>query len=55
MTKLITIDPTEARKSAVLTAPEIPLNAYQSDPAAEAEKIRFRKSGAHISRHGLYP
>jgi 2-oxoisovalerate dehydrogenase E1 component len=39
MTKLITIDPTEARKSAVLTAPEIPLNAYQSDPAAEAEKF----------------
>ena len=38
MTKLITIDPTEARKPGVLTAPEIPINAYQPNPAAEAEK-----------------
>ena len=38
MTKLITIDPTEVRKPATLTAPEIPLNAYVSDPAAEAAK-----------------
>ncbi len=38
MTKLITIDPTEIRKSAVLTAPEIPINVYVSDPAAEIAK-----------------
>jgi len=38
MTKLITIDPTEVRKPATLTAPEVPINAYVSDPAAEAEK-----------------
>jgi 2-oxoisovalerate dehydrogenase E1 component len=37
MTKLITIDPVEARKSAVLAAPEIPLNAYQPNPVAETE------------------
>ncbi len=38
MTKLITIDPTEIRKSAVLTAPEIPINAYVSDPKVEIAK-----------------
>ena len=38
MTKLITIDPTEIRKSAVLTAPEIPINAYVSAPEAEIAK-----------------
>jgi 2-oxoisovalerate dehydrogenase E1 component len=38
MTKLITIDPVEARKTGVLTAPEIPLNAYQPNPTAEAQK-----------------
>ncbi|MFN2167467.1 MAG: dehydrogenase, partial [Anaerolineae bacterium] len=38
MTKLITIDPTEARKPAVLRGPEIPINAYVADPAQEAEK-----------------
>ncbi len=38
MTKLITIDPFEARKSGVLTAPELPINAYRPDPAAEAAK-----------------
>ena len=32
MTKLITIDPSEVRTSAVLTGPEIPINAYQPDP-----------------------
>jgi 2-oxoisovalerate dehydrogenase E1 component len=36
MTKLILIDPTEARRTAVLKAPEIPLNAYQPNPKAEA-------------------
>lgn len=38
MPKTILIDPMEVRKSAVLTAPEIPLNAYLPDPRAEAEK-----------------
>ncbi|GIV83833.1 MAG: hypothetical protein KatS3mg052_0840 [Candidatus Roseilinea sp.] len=36
MPKSILIDPAEARASGVLTAPPIPLNAYVSDPAAEA-------------------
>ena len=35
MTKLITIDPSDVRAKAVLTGPEIPLNAYQADPVAE--------------------
>jgi 2-oxoisovalerate dehydrogenase E1 component len=38
MTKLITIDPVEARKTGVLIAPQVPLNAYQPNPAAEAQK-----------------
>ena len=38
MTKLITIDPAEARKSTTLAAPEIPINAYVSNPQAEAQK-----------------
>jgi 2-oxoisovalerate dehydrogenase E1 component len=38
MTKLININPVEARKSGVLTAPEIPINAYQPNPQAEAKK-----------------
>ena len=38
MTKLININPVEARKSGVLTALEIPINAYQSNPKAEAKK-----------------
>ncbi len=36
MPKSILIDPAEARARGVLVAPEIPLNAYVSDPAAEA-------------------
>jgi 2-oxoisovalerate dehydrogenase E1 component len=35
MTKTILIDPVAMRKAAVLTAPEIPLNQYRPDPAAE--------------------
>ena len=35
MTKLITIDPTEIRKPGVLQSPEIPINAYASDPGLE--------------------
>jgi 2-oxoisovalerate dehydrogenase E1 component len=38
MTKAILIDPIEMRKSALLAGPEIPLNAYQTDPKAEAAK-----------------
>ena len=38
MTKLITIDPAEARKPGVLRAPEIPINAYVPNPKAEAKK-----------------
>lgn len=36
MPKSLLIDPAEARAPGVLRAPEIPLNAYVSDPAAEA-------------------
>ena len=38
MTKLITIDPTEARQKGVIKSVEIPLNAYEADPKAEARK-----------------
>jgi 2-oxoisovalerate dehydrogenase E1 component len=36
MTKAITIDPTEVRAKATLRSPDIPVNAYEPDPAAEA-------------------
>ncbi|MFZ2362369.1 MAG: thiamine pyrophosphate-dependent enzyme [Anaerolineae bacterium] len=36
MTKQITIDPAQMRATTVLRAPEIPINAYVPDPAAEA-------------------
>ncbi len=36
MPKSITIDPTEVRRSSVLTAPSIPVNAYVSDAKSEA-------------------
>ena len=38
MTKLITIDPARMRAQGVLRAPEIPINCYQPDPAAEARR-----------------
>ncbi|MFN8472585.1 MAG: thiamine pyrophosphate-dependent enzyme [Anaerolineae bacterium] len=38
MTKLLIIDPMEARRQGVLTGPQIPLNAYVTDPAVEAQK-----------------
>jgi len=38
MTKAIVIDPAEVRKSSVITAPELPVNRYVSDPEAEARK-----------------
>ena len=39
MTKLILIDPTEARKKTVLNSVEIPINAYTPDPQKEVEKF----------------
>ena len=38
MTKQITIDPAQMRATTVLRAPEIPINAYVSDPVAEAAR-----------------
>ena len=38
MTKALLIDPREVRRSGHLTAPAIPVNAYVSDPIAEAAK-----------------
>lgn len=38
MTKLITIDPALMRAQGVLRAPEIAINCYQPDPAAEAHR-----------------
>ncbi len=38
MPKSLTIDPAEARQPALIRAPELPVNAYISDPAAEAER-----------------
>ena len=43
MTKAIFIDPAEARKPGVITAPDIPVNAYKSDP--KAEEARFGREG----------
>ena len=36
MPKSLNIDPAEERQTAILRAPEVPLNAYVSDPVAEA-------------------
>lgn len=38
MPKSIIIDPREVRKSTVIQSPDIPVNAYQPDPTAEAER-----------------
>ncbi|MCB0195688.1 MAG: dehydrogenase [Anaerolineae bacterium] len=38
MTKRIKIDPTEARRSAFIEGPRLPVNAYVSDPQREAEQ-----------------
>ncbi len=38
MPKSLTIDPAEARQRAVIRAPEIPVNAYVSNPEAEAAR-----------------
>ena len=38
MPKSLTVDPAEARQPSVIRAPEIPVNAYTPDPAAEADR-----------------
>ena len=38
MPKSLTIDPAEERRRSVIQAPEIPVNAYRPDPAAEARQ-----------------
>ncbi|MEM6282141.1 MAG: thiamine pyrophosphate-dependent enzyme, partial [Chloroflexota bacterium] len=38
MPKSITINPAEVRQPSVISAPQIPVNQYQSDPTAEAER-----------------
>ena len=54
MTKLITIDPAEARQRLVLKSQEIPLNAYVSNPQKEAQKygqdnlVRLYRDMAYI-------
>ena len=47
MTKAILIDPTEMRKPfCMLKAPEIPINQYVADPAAEARAMVARDARA---------
>ena len=53
MTKAILIDPTEQRKPARLAVPEIPINAYVSDPALEAKKYG-RENLVRIYRDMVY-
>lgn len=54
MTKLITIDPAEARQKTVIKGPEIPVNAYVSNPKQEAKKygsenlVRIYRDMAYI-------
>lgn len=38
MPKSLTINPQDARRPSLLRAPDIPVNAYRSDPGAEAER-----------------
>ena len=40
MPKSLTIDPAAERQTSVIRAPEIPVNAYVSDPVAEARQYR---------------
>ncbi len=70
MTKAILIDPGEVRRRGTLTAPEIPINAYEPDPAAEAAKFgvdglvriyrdmfiirEFETMLDHIKKEGVY-
>jgi 2-oxoisovalerate dehydrogenase E1 component len=53
MTKLIIIDPVEARQTATLKSLEIPLNIYVPDPQAEAQKYG-RENLIRIYRDMLY-
>ncbi|GAB4416009.1 MAG: dehydrogenase E1 component subunit alpha/beta [Anaerolineae bacterium] len=53
MTKLITIDPSEVRQRTVLKSREIPINAYVSDPQAEAKKYG-RENLVRIYRDMVY-
>lgn len=53
MTKSIPIDPTEARRAATITAPDLPANAWRPDPAADA--ARYGSEGLlRIYRDMLY-
>ena len=54
MTKLIPIDPKEARQRSVIVGREIPVNAYSSNPEQEARKYGRGQSGPHLSGHGFY-
>ncbi len=53
MTKLITIDPTEARQRGCIKSVEIPINAYVPDPQAEAKKYG-RENLIRIYRDMVY-
>lgn len=53
MTKLIPIDPTEARKKSVIKSKDIPVNAYVSDPQREARKYG-RENLVRIYRDMVY-
>ncbi len=53
MPKSITIDPREVRKPGVITAPELPVNAYASDPKKEA-KIYGKKTLRRMYRDMVY-
>ena len=53
MTKAILIDPTEQRKPSRLAVPEIPINAYISNPAQEAQKYG-RENLVRIYRDMVY-
>ena len=53
MTKQILIDPVEVRKKSVLKAPEIPINAYVSNPTKEVKKYG-RKPGAHLPGYSFF-
>jgi 2-oxoisovalerate dehydrogenase E1 component len=53
VTKLITIDPSEARQRSTLIAPEIPVNAYEANPTAEA-RTYGRENLVRIYRDMLF-
>ncbi len=51
MPKSLTIDPAAARRSAVIRPPEIPVNAYEPDAAAEAQ--RYGRDGLLAVYHDM--